>query len=88
MSSSLNGLLEEYGVLYNSDNIILDRGLARIGRAQTSGRPNEYLAWLKPTKDYISSREPALSYISELSLGTVGTLEPQKDYKGALSFSP
>lgn len=88
LSSSLGGILDEYGVSYDSDRIILDRGLARIGRDHASGRPNEYLAWLKPTKDYIAKKEPSLSYISELSLGTVGALEPKKGYKGTLSFTP
>ena len=37
MSSSLSGLLDEYGVLYDPDKIILDRGLARVSPTSSSG---------------------------------------------------
>ena len=62
--------------------------LHALVQLQVRGKQNEYLAWLKPTKGFIAQHEPSLSYISELSMGTVGALIPRENYKGKLSFSP
>jgi ABC-type uncharacterized transport system involved in gliding motility auxiliary subunit len=88
MSSSLGTMLNDYGVVYDSDMIVLDKSMARRGRDPETGKPHDYIAWLKPTKDFINQSEPALSYINELSMGTVGALERDKNYKGSLEFTP
>ncbi|MEM6602855.1 MAG: GldG family protein [Pseudomonadota bacterium] len=87
-ASDLSGLLKEYGIAFDKDKIILDRGLAKRGRDPQSGRPHDYLAWLVPTKDHIDQQDPMLSYVKSLSIGTSGAISPTPELSADLQFSP
>ena len=87
-SSGLGGLLKRYGIDYNPDLVILDKGIAQRGRDPNSGRSQDLLAWLRPIRNNMDVKDPALSNIKTLSLGTAGYFAQDKNYKGNLTFTP
>lgn len=86
-SSGLGGLLKNYGIDYDPNLVILDKGIAQRGRDPNSGRPQDLLAWLRPTRQNMDEKDPALSNIKTLSLGTAGYFAQNKNYKGNLAFT-
>lgn len=86
MTSSLPSIFKEIGISHYSNQVILDKKLAKRGRDPQSGRPHDYLAWLEPKKENFNVKQPILSYIQKLSFGTAGYFE-LKDKKNPYNYT-
>lgn len=87
-SSDLGPLLEHWGVNYDPEAIIGDRGAAaRVRSSVGAGAPTAfYVLWVALDAKRLSDKDPVTAELELLQLSTPGHLEKAKD--GKLAFEP
>jgi ABC-type uncharacterized transport system involved in gliding motility auxiliary subunit/ABC-type transport system involved in multi-copper enzyme maturation permease subunit len=79
-SSDLVPLLSGWGVIYNTANVVLDKGAAeRINQAGDPNQPSTpYPIWLHLTKANFNPHDPITANLQSINLGSAGMLVPAK----------
>lgn len=87
-SSKLEPLLEHWGVTFDPEAIVGDRGAAaRVATSRDAGAPTaRYVLWLSLEEERISDKDPVTSELELINLATPGYLEPME--KAPLTFEP
>ncbi|MFP4003492.1 MAG: Gldg family protein [Alphaproteobacteria bacterium] len=87
-SSKLEPLLEHWGVAYDPEAIVGDRGAAaRVATSREAGAPtSRYVLWLALEEEQLSDKDPVTSELELINLSTPGYLEPLEN--GPLTFEP
>lgn len=87
-ASDLGKLLETWGVAYDPEAIVGDRGAAaRVAARPEAGAPtSRYVLWLTLDRERLSNRDPVTADLELINLSTPGYLEPMD--KAPLAFEP
>lgn len=87
-SSDLGPLLDHWGVTYDREVIVGDRGAAApVALSGAGGAPSaSYVLWLSLKDERFSAKDPVTAQLQLINLATPGYLEPKKD--SPLKFEP
>lgn len=87
-TSDLHRLFQSWGVDYDPDKIVGDKGLAQRVRTGFDARKqdSDYVIWLRVPKANVNRSDIVTADVDRINLGTVGYLMPEKG--ATTSFTP
>ncbi len=83
-------LLQAWGITLEKEQFVADHRYARRVQADVEGRQQEisYLAWLGLEEPAFLAKDPMMSPIKLLNVGSAGALQPVKNNKSGIKITP